>query len=216
ATDAATTLSEVNVVYDEDGKRVGLNLLLLGHVVAYLLVEVVDINLAHHMAERRPGLAVLGRHVESQLGKDGDAGVRASQQQVGVGVVLHDAPEVAALEGVDVLRVTQVHAALGVVGGVVKDRGGYGSREGAERASRNRVIGLAAAEHDLDRNHDGRNQCSLVSGWICAHHDEVVLVVVAGVERLGRARQRRLGRNHYEPRGYFFISGVLVLRKNKR
>src|SRR5581483_7536311 len=111
AADAASAGGQVYVVVDEDGKAVGSDLRQGSQEALQLGVEGVDVHGADFLAgqERIGDDRTLRRGDGDRLrGQNG----RSSQHVVMVGVDLHELPEVAALIGVNVLGLAQVHAAL--------------------------------------------------------------------------------------------------------
>src|SRR5579872_2868459 len=110
AADAAlAALCQVNVVSEEDWKRVGSNPELIDQS-RQLRVKPVDVHQSSGEAEWRTGFAIRRRWAQSLLRFHG----RTAQQYVIIGVGFHRTPEIGALERVFILRRAHVYAALGV------------------------------------------------------------------------------------------------------
>ncbi len=170
------------------------------------------------MSERGRNVTVLRGDVHGDLRQHGDAGRRATEQDVIVGA-LHFAPEVAALECVNILGRTHIDATLRVVGGGVEDGGQDGASQRTGGAASKRIKRLTGGENDLHRDYVGGDDGALAGGRILTNHDVGIVVAVVGERAIpglqGRGGQRsarggRLRRNHHIPRGYLFITGGAV------
>src|ERR1700750_1762316 len=119
---AASALCKVGVIEQEDGELVGLNAELADERWN-LRVKPVDVHQGGVEAEDAACLSISPRWAEGLLGQHADI-----QQQVRIRVRRNRAPEVRALESIDVLGLADVNSALNVRGGRIEQRGLHGVR----------------------------------------------------------------------------------------